>query len=138
MIDKPKAMAVCDRLEAEPHLGLREILRQAELPERTFRDWRNADTELGERYKEAKLNGFDNLAQQCLTIADDGTADFIATDKGEAFNAEHVQRSKLRIDTRVKLLAKWYPAKYGDKLDLNHSGTANFSLTVNRKHKPAD
>ena len=30
-------------------------------------------------------------------------------------NGEHVQRSKLRIETRLKLLACWNPSKYGNK-----------------------
>jgi hypothetical protein len=28
------------------------------------------------------------------------------------------KRSKLRIETRLKLLAKWNPKKWGDKLEL--------------------
>lgn len=41
---------------------------------------------------------------------------------GWMLNGDHVQRSKLRIETRLKLLAKWNPKKWGDKLDLNHAG----------------
>ena len=40
------------------------------------------------------------------------------TEFGPRVNAEHIQRSKLRIETRLKLLAKWNPKKYGDKLAL--------------------
>lgn len=40
-------------------------------------------------------------------------------------NTEHVQRSKLRIETRLKLLAKWNPKKWGEKVDLNHGGQAD-------------
>ena len=34
------------------------------------------------------------------------------------FDSEHVQRSKLRVETRLKLLAKWDPRRYGDRLQL--------------------
>ena len=37
-----------------------------------------------------------------------------------AFDSEHVQRSRLRVDTRIKLLEKLQPRKYGAKVDMNH------------------
>lgn len=105
----------------------------------TFHEWRKTDTDLDARYVAAKLAGFDAIADDCLDIADNGTNDY-TTDKdgNEVVDRDHIQRSKLRVETRLKLLAKWYPTKYGDKLGLEHSGAANFTLTVNRKHKPAD
>jgi hypothetical protein len=32
-----------------------------------------------------------------------------------------VQRAKLRIDTRLKLLSKWDPKRYGEKLALGQA-----------------
>lgn len=58
-------------------------------------------------------------------IADDGSNDFYEK-KGKngetfmAFDSEHVQRSRLRIETRLKMLEKLQPRKYGAKVDLNH------------------
>jgi hypothetical protein len=40
------------------------------------------------------------------------------TEHGPRLNAEHVQRSKLRIETRLKLLAKWSPKKYGERVQV--------------------
>jgi hypothetical protein len=42
----------------------------------------------------------------------------VLADGREQLDREHVQRSKLRIETRLKLLAKWNPKKWGDKLEL--------------------
>ncbi len=58
-------------------------------------------------------------------IADDGENDYYdkAGKSGETirvFDSEHVQRSRLRVDTRIKLLEKLQPRKYGAKVDLNH------------------
>jgi hypothetical protein len=39
-----------------------------------------------------------------------------------------VEHRKLRIDTRLKLLAKWNPKKYGDKQAIEHSGEVTFGL----------
>jgi hypothetical protein len=64
--------------------------------------------------------GFDAIAEDILDIADDGTNDWVERKRKDGsvdtvVDSEHVQRSKLRIETRLKLLAKWNPKKYGDK-----------------------
>ena len=33
-------------------------------------------------------------------------------------NAEFVARSRLRVDTRLKLLAKWDPKRYGERSEV--------------------
>jgi hypothetical protein len=59
-----------------------------------------------------------------MEIADDSRNDYIDRLNsdgeviGKQLDAEHVQRSKLRIETRLKLLAKWNPKRYGDKMTL--------------------
>ncbi len=94
---------------------------------RTVYRWLAVHLEFAERYALAREIGEDALAQECLKIADDGSNDWMEhfNDTGSAgwkLNGEHVQRSKLRIDTRLKLLAKWNPKKYGEKVQLNGSG----------------
>ena len=72
----------------------------------------------------AREVGYDSLAEECLSIADDANNDWMQrTDKdgrstGWVLNGEHVQRSKLRIETRLKLLAKFNPKKYGERVQL--------------------
>lgn len=62
---------------------------------------------------------------EATDIADDGSNDYYEK-KGKngetfmAFDSEHVQRSRLRIETRLKMLEKLQPRKYGAKVDLNH------------------
>ena len=98
---------------------------------RTVYDWIVAEPDFAARIAHARDLGYDAIAEDTLKIADDATNDYMER-QGDAvayhFNGEHVQRSKLRIETRLKLLAKWSPKKYGDKLDIDakHSG----SLTV--------
>ena len=41
-----------------------------------------------------------------------------------------IQRAKLRIDTRLKLLSKWDPKRYGDKLDINANVTGNVIVEI--------
>ncbi|WP_053069665.1 hypothetical protein [Xanthomonas sp. NCPPB 1128] len=108
------------------------------LAPRTVRDWineRDADDKLTERARHvsaaiacARELGEEALAEQCLEIADDSRNDWMdrAAEKGDEialqFNGEHVQRSKLRIETRLKLLAKFNPKRWGDKVAQEISG----------------
>jgi hypothetical protein len=85
-----------------------------------------ADEALAGRFARAREEGFDAIAEEALEIADDGTNDWKTREKEsgetyEALNHEHVQRSKLRVETRLKLLAKWDPKRYGEKIDLTSS-----------------
>lgn len=70
--------------------------------------WCRADKALGVAYQSAREIGFDSIADKTLEIADSTPA-----------RSEHIQLAKLRIDTRMKLLSKWSPHKYGDSSTLN-------------------
>jgi hypothetical protein len=52
----------------------------------------------------------------------------VLADGREQLDREHVQRSKLRIETRLKLLAKWNPKKWGDRLQV--AGDAENPLAI--------
>lgn len=105
---------------------LRQICRDEHMPAwRTVYDWQEADKAFAARIAHARELGEEAIAQECLGIADDATNDWMEThgkDGAELYkiNGEHIQRSKLRIEVRLKLLAKWNPRKWGEKVDLNH------------------
>ena len=125
---EPLIAEICERLaEGEP---LRVICRDPHMPAwRTVYLWASDDQAVAARIAQARATGFDAIAEECLEIADDASGDMkpvgLLGDMGEgtpkAFDAEHVQRSKLRIETRLKLLAKWDPKRYGDKQAIEHS-----------------
>lgn len=93
----------------------------------TVYDWMEADPEFALRIARAREEGYDAIALDALKIADDGLNDTYMTEDGiERTNTDVIQRSKLRVETRLKLLAKWSPKRYGDKLDVESKG----SLTV--------
>lgn len=118
--DQAIADRICE-LIAEG-ITLREILRRnPDFPKwRTVHLWRNEQPQFEAAYREARKMGFDAIAEETIEIADDGSNDWTVRQKGEEqvndLDGEHVQRSKLRIDTRLKLLAKWDPARYGDRV----------------------
>lgn len=76
----------------------------------------------------AREAGFDRIAADCLEIADQTGKDTIYGDNGARADTEWISRSKLRIETRLKLLAKWDPKRYGDKITQEHTGNLFDSL----------
>ncbi len=116
---------ICQRLsEGEP---LRQICREEYMPHwSNVYEWMRKDEALAARIAHARELGHDAISEECLEIADDATNDYMdkVRKDGEVvreLDAEHVQRSKLRIETRLKLLAKWSPKKYGDRQEIDHT-----------------
>lgn len=103
---------------------LRGICRDEGMPpESTVREWALDDREgFAARYARARHLGAYAMADELLEIADDGRNDWIERDGGKALDGEHVQRSRLRADTRKWLLSKQLPQEFGDKLDVTSKG----------------
>lgn len=103
--------------------SLRTICKDDWLPSRTtVRIRAIEDEDFAVRYARARELQADELFDQIKDIADDSTEDWMDGDGGPKLDVEHVQRSKLRIDSRKWMAAKLRPKVYGDKIDLNHSG----------------
>lgn len=106
-------------------MSLRSVCLKKESPaiSTVFR-WLRTYPEFRKQYEDAKQESADAMAEEVLDIADDGTNDFILKENGEGItvNSEHIQRSRLRVDTRKWLMAKMKPKKYGDKLDMTTDG----------------
>lgn len=118
---KKVADQICARIaDGEP---LRQICRDPDMPAwRTVYDWKAADPDFAARIAHAREAGHDAIAQECLDIADETTHDTLSTEHGDRPNTEWISRSKLRIETRLKLLAKWDPSRYGDKMTQELTG----------------
>lgn len=122
--------------EGEP---LRRICSVPTMPSRrTVEKWRDSVEGFAERYQRARDQGFDAIAEECFDIADDGTNDYMDSKDGPAFNAENVQRSKLRVHTRLELLKKWDPKRYGDMIKQQHSGSLSLENLVAGSYKGRD
>lgn len=99
---------------------VRSFCRLEGMPKwRTVYDWIAADPQLSARVARAKDLGFDALAQECLDIADDGRNDTYVDEEGRTkVDQDVIARSRLRVDTRLKLLACWDPRRYGSKMQV--------------------
>lgn len=100
---------------------LREYCRKEGKPSYvTVYNWLKKDATFAERFACARDSGEDVISQECLSIADDRSND--VSGELEMPNGVAVQRDRLRVDTRLKLLAKWNPKKWGDKVQQEVTG----------------
>lgn len=117
----------------EQGIPLAEICRRDGFPDRrSIYFWMEDDADFASRFARARELGFDAIAEECFEIADDGTNDWVQRQKqdgsiDEVVNSDHIQRSKLRIETRLKLLAKWDPKRYGERQEIKHSGAVDLT-----------
>jgi hypothetical protein len=131
------ASEICERLSKGEPLAV--ICRDEHMPGyRTVFDWQNTRPEFSAAIAHAREAGFDEIAAECLAIADHTANDtkFIASENGNERavpDSEWISRSKLRVETRLKLLAKWDPKRYGDRLNLDHSGEMKVTLTAEQR-----
>lgn len=114
--------AICERLAIGTPMAV--ICRDLDIPVRTVNGWRAEDAEISARFDEARDLGRDAIAHRTRATA---------RGKGEEAGGDStgdVQRDKLIIDTDLKLLAKWDPRRYGEKIDHNHGGTITLESLV--------
>ena len=134
---------VCRRLAGGE--SLRAICRDEGIPhELTVRLWALDDREgFAAQYARAREVQFLAIADELLEIADDGRNDWMqrrGNDErgGWELNGEHIQRSRVRIDTRKWMLSKMLPKVYGDKTEVAVTGANGGPVQSERVTVPAD
>ena len=91
--------------------------------------WLDEKKDFQEQYARARQRQAEYWAEQIVDIADDSSADTITNERGtEVANSEWINRSRLRVDTRKWLMSKLLPKKYGDKIDVAHTGDVSLSV----------
>ncbi len=95
-----------------------------------------ASEELSERYTLARKAALMLHSEELLAIADNGSNDFMMRENARGgvsrvYDSEAVQRSKLRVDSRFRLLEALDPERFGKKLDLsNKDGSLSAAWTL--------
>ncbi len=108
---------ICERIaNGEP---LRAICRDEHMPSwRTVYNWIELDADFAARIARARELGFDAIAEDTIAMIDK-EPERCDTQFGDKVDAGHVQWQKNRVEQRLKLLAKWSPKKYGDKIEVD-------------------
>lgn len=108
-------------------IPLTQICAADDMPDpATVWKWRQDDEDFSQAIARARETGFDKIALDALAIADGSERDTLYIQRGEHEiempDKEWILRSKLRVETRLKLLAKWDPKRYGDRIAQEISG----------------
>lgn len=127
---------ICDRIANGE--TLRAICREAGMPAwRTVYDWRVSHPQFAARIAQARELGYDAIAEEALDIADtpvEGVRREESADGYKEIRDDMLGHRRLQVDTRLKLLAKWAPKKYGDKIDVTTGGD---SLNLSAEERQA-
>ena len=119
------AKQICEQLS--DGIPLREICKQEGFPAwQTVYDWMYRDEGLSRAIAHARDLGYDAIAEDCLMIADNMLMGEEVTesrdDKGKVTistkTVDLLGHRRFQVDTRLKLLAKFNPKKYGDKVQV--------------------
>lgn len=110
---------ICERISDGE--TLRAICRSPGMPAwRTVYGWLVAHDDFSARIARAREMGYDAISQEALDIADtplEGVRTEVADDgKTKETREDMLGHRKLQIETRLKLLAKWDPKRYGEKI----------------------
>lgn len=98
--------------------GLREIGKLPGMPwKREVWVRLTTDPDFQSRYARAKQRAADTFAEEIISISDEEPRTV-----EERVDSGHVQWQRNRVDARKWVAAKLMPKKYGDRVDVEHSG----------------
>jgi hypothetical protein len=114
--------------------SLKKICRTKGMPGfATVISWAiDASHQFADRYARARDIGYRHLADEILEISDNSEADFVQTEDGrKVVDHEHIQRSRLKVETRKWMLSKMLPRIYGEKITSELIGPNGGAVQVN-------
>jgi len=110
---------------------LRAFCRQKGMPSyRTLYRWLDKDQEFLSRFTYvSRFLGARAIAEEALALVDTPPPVIGEGDNARMDNA-HVNWMRSRSDLRLKLLSKWYPQEYGDKVGIDAKGDINLTIST--------
>jgi transposase-like protein len=111
---------------------LSEVCREIGIDRTIVYDWMKERDILAQRIARARELGEDAIADEALQIANTPTTGTTRVYKNgelaEVREEDMIAHRKLQIETRLKLLAKWNPKKWGERI--THAGDANAPVAL--------
>ena len=96
----------------------------------TIYRWLDKDKELMTRFTYvSRFLGARAIAEEALELVDTIPPVIGDGDNARMDNA-HVNWMRSRADLRLKLLSKWYPQEYGDKVGIDAKGDINLTIST--------
>lgn len=114
---------ICERIASGQSVV--DICANDGMPDKsTVYDWLASKPEFADLYARAREQQADRYFAETIAIADDGRNDTQLDEEGNVrVDHDHINRSRLRVDTRKWAAARLSPKKYGDKIQTEHSGS---------------
>ena len=116
---------ICEQIS--DGVPLQQICREPGMPAwRTVYGWMEADEKFAADFARARELGADAIAEDSMRIVDE------LPERGPdgKIDPGSVAHAKLRAEHRLKLLAKWSPKKYGDKVQAELTGAGGGAIAV--------
>ena len=108
---------------------LRSYCRQKGKPAfTTIYNWLNKDKEFTERFVRAREVGSDMIADSIMEIMSE-TPEMIGGDNPR-IDPGWVALQKAKSDVALKLLSKWFPQRYGDRVGVEAKGDINLTIST--------
>lgn len=131
IFDQDLADRICSQLADGD--SMRTVCKAEDMPcKATLFNWIRTNEHFLDQYTRAKQESADALTDEMLDIADDASNDWMLNNdkdnEGYKVNGDHIQRSRLRIETRKWLASKLKPKKYGDKILQEISGSIAITI----------
>ena len=96
----------------------------------TIYRWLDKDKELMTRFTyTSRFLGARAIAEEALELVDTPPP-LIGEGENARYDNSHVNWMRSRADLRLKLLSKWYPQEYGDKVGIDAKGDINLTITT--------
>ncbi len=117
--DEERARIIDELIECVTAGGtLRSFCRRDEMPGyKLVYDWLDSDPDFRTRFARARDRGAEVLSEEALAIADTPEKGVTVTEDSEGTKTvteDMLGHRRLRVETRLKLLARWNPRKWGD------------------------
>ncbi len=122
--------------------SVRQIAAQLKCDPAAIRQWRREDGVFAEKFHLAKQEQMYWFAEEIIEISDNGSNDWMHRELEAGGietipDIEHLNRSRMRIDTRKWLMAKMAPRWFGDRVEHTHTGTVDVVQSVEDRRKRA-
>ena len=127
---------ICDRLSLGE--SLIRICKDGDMPNVTtvYRFLLQPENdEFCNMYAQARENQADTFMDQCVDIADDTANDtmILINKDGEEYekvNHDYINRSRLKVDTRIRVSEKMAPRKYMPQNKTKHTGPGGGAIEI--------
>lgn len=124
---------ICERIATSSD-GLVKICEEVGITTETAYKWRGQFEKFADKYARARADQAQLLADEIVNISDETQVGEIVTKKGdgsiEIKRADMIEHRKLRIDARKWIASKLLPKKYGERVELEHSGELSVKRVV--------